>query len=160
MRNLLRCKLFWLAFTLGTLSMLILSLYQLGWLSYLFYDLETARQIPVTSFDVLFAIVISLLVGFNLGGFLYLNRTQKKSCRPNQVGWLGTIGAALGAFSLICFACNLAFLATFGVALNIFWLVPYLPMLRFISLILLVIAAYFIVRKVRNPSCQIGTIKK
>ncbi len=155
MLGLLRYKPFWFSFVFGTISMLALSLYQLGWLSYLFYDLETARQIPVTDFDVLFAILLSLLVGFNLGGFLYLNRTHKQVCKSNKVGWLGAVGATLGVFTLACLACNLAFLATFGVALNIFWLVPYLPVLRLVSFVLLLLAAYFLLRKLRNPNCRI-----
>lgn len=155
MRNLFRDKAFWLGFGFGTLGMLALSLYQLGWLNYLFYDFATARLIPVTDFDIWFAGLIALLTGFTLGGFLHLFRLHKKSCQPGKAGWLGAAGAGIGAFTLACFACDLALLTAFGVSINLVWLTPYLSALRFVSLGLLIIAAYLIIRKVRNPVCQL-----
>jgi hypothetical protein len=148
-------RLFWLGFTLGTLGMTVLGLWQLHLLAYFVYGWSAFLSFPFGELDVWFTLAIALLTGFDFGGFIFLVALHRQKCQPVREGFLTLVGATLSALIFGCLSCNLAVLGALGVGLNLLWLTPYLSWLRIVSFAFLLLAAYFVIGKVRNPGCKI-----
>jgi len=151
-QKLLSQPIFWFSFALGALGMFALSLWQLDWLSYLWYP-SVWHQIAFLSPDVLLAELISVLVGFNLACFVVLQR----SC-PNPVaGASGLFGAIAGFFAFYCAACQATLFTIFGLVVGAELLAPWVPVFKYASVALLLIGVVLLLKKIRDPSCKIGS---
>ncbi len=132
----LRSSRFWLVFAVAGVVFGLLLLWESGAFAGAIYSLP--RAAPLTTSETLFAVAIVLLLAFNSGLFAW---QQKEGTCPIGTRRATSAAGALGAITLVCPVCLLIPVSILGTGLTLSLLAPYLPLLRFLSLVLLVVSA-------------------
>ncbi|MFH1752239.1 MAG: hypothetical protein ABH821_04860 [archaeon] len=99
------------------------------------------RMIETTVLDYFFLVTSSVLLGSYVAVHLYKKNTAKKC---DAVTYSGGVGSFL-AFG--CPICNKLLVILFGATTLITYFEPYRPVLGFVSIVLLVGALYWVIKK-------------
>ena len=99
------------------------------------------RMIPANNLDNIFLITNSLLLGTYLGLY-YWKKEKKKLCNITS-----TSGGIAGFFAFSCPICNKILVIIFGTTALMNYLEPIRPILGIISILLLLLGIYLLIKK-------------
>jgi len=116
-------------------------------------DLMCVMGGGLTSSNILFAVIMSLLVGFVVIGFIENLRSSVKMSRVS-LGSSSFFGLLFGILTTFCTLCTLPVLTLFGLSIPLAFFTDYELYFKIISLILLGLSFYFINRAL-SKNCKI-----
>lgn len=103
------------------------------------------RMIPATTIDYIFLSLTSVMLGIFVS--LHFYKKQKINAKKDYVAGGGTVASILG-FS--CPTCNVLLISLFGVSAVSFYFEPLRPILGVIGTVVLGIALYLQIQKIKN----------
>jgi len=128
-----RSALFWIPFLVTAALCGAFFAWELG---YLTPPIPSFLRPPLSQGEVIITWVLTFLLALNAGLFVW--QRHAGSC-PLGVRRASGIGAALGAFALICPACTVIPLTLLGTSLTLGFFAPFLPLLRLVAVLILVV---------------------
>lgn len=112
----------------------------------------------LTPINIVFSIVLSVMVGIMLAGFISLF-AQKYTKNKVKLTSLSGLGFLIGTMSVICTACTLPVISLFGVTIWLDFFTDYELMFKVLSLILMSGSLYLLNRQLKNACAVCVPVK-
>jgi hypothetical protein len=120
----------------------------LGLIEIPFVGIMSLRMIPVTIVDIVFLPTISIGTGIVAAVYAYRLDNIKSTC--NKKLCVGSAGAATGFITAVCPLCNVFLFSLIGITFTFAFLSPYFFGLRILSMVLIFISSFMMLRDIRR----------
>jgi hypothetical protein len=126
----------------------LLYAFMLGLIAIPIAGIGSSRMIPITFADIIFIPIISIGVGALVVVYVYRSDNITSSC--NKKLSVGYAGVTTGFVTSICPLCNILLFSLIGASFTFFFLSPFIFELRILSIVLMLVSAFVMLRDVRS----------